>query len=163
MKNIKIEIKWAFLFIGMSLIWMCLEKFSGLHSTYLDYQMYLTNLFMIPAIWFFVLALKDKKKNFYNGLISYKQGVISGTILTLIIAAFNPLTQYITSYIITPEYFPNVIKRSVEIGYFQTTAEAEAQFNYKNYAIQGTIGAVIMGILTTLIVMLFLRSKKRTN
>lgn len=160
MKNIKIEIKWAFLFIGMSLVWMCLEKFSGLHCTYLDYQMYLTNLFMIPAIWFFVLALKDKKKNFYNGEMSYKQGVISGVILTLIIAAFNPLTQYITSYIITPEYFPNVIKRSVEIGYFQTTAEAEAQFNYKNYAIQGTIGAVIMGILTTLIVMLFLRSKK---
>jgi hypothetical protein len=160
MKNIKIEIKWAFLFIVMSLVWMCLEKFSGLHSTYLDYQMYLTNLFMIPAIWFFVLALKDKKKNFYNGVMSYKQGMISGTILTLIIATFNPLTQYITSYIITPEYFPNVIKRSVEIGYFQTTAEAEAQFNYKNYAIQGTIGAVIMGILTTLIVMLFLRSKK---
>jgi ascorbate-specific PTS system EIIC-type component UlaA len=162
MKNIKIEIKWALLFVFMSLVWMCLEKFTGLHSTYIDYHLYLTNLFIIPAIWFFVLALKDKKRNFYHGEMSYKQGVISGLILTLLIAICNPLTQWITTYFITPEYFPNVIKRSVEIDYYQTTAEAEANFNYKNYAIQGTIGALIMGTITTLIVMLFLRTKKHS-
>jgi len=164
MANIKIEIKWAILFSAMALLWMLLEKWSGLHSTYIDYHLYLTNLFAIPAIWFFVLALKDKKKNYYNGRITYKQGLISGIILSVIIALVSPLTQWITSYIITPEYFPNVIKRSVELGYYQTTAEAEANFNYKNYAIQGMIGSLMMGIVTTLIVMIFLKTKaKETN
>ncbi len=161
MGNIKIEIKWAVIFSAMTLLWMLLEKVSGLHSTYIDYHLYLTNLFAIPAVWIFVLALKDKKKNYYNGQITYKQGLISGIILSVIIALISPLTQWITSYVITPEYFPNVIKRSVEIGYYQTTVEAEAAFNYKSYAIQGMIGALGMGILTTLIVMIFLRTKNK--
>lgn len=160
MKSRKIEIKWGLIFIAMTLIWMVLEKLSGLHGKYIDYHLYLTNLYAIPAIWVYVLALKDKKKNDYSGKMSYLQGLISGIIITLIITIFSPATQWIISYVISPEYFPNVIKRSVELDYYKTTAEAEANFNYKNYAIQSTIFALIMGIITTAIVMIFLRTKK---
>lgn len=139
---------------------MVLEKFSGLHGKYIEYHLYLTNLFAIPAIWLMVLALKDKKKNFYGGQMNYKQGLISGTIISVIIALISPLTQWIISYVITPEYFPNVIKRSVEIGYFKTTAEAEANFNYPVYARQSAIAALVMGIVTTAIAMIFIRTKK---
>ena len=163
MKSIKIEIKWALIFSVMGLVWMLLEKWSGLHDKYIDYHLYLTNLFAIPAIWVMVLALKDKKKNFYNNNIDYKQGLKSGIVLSLFIAALSPLTQWITSFVITPEYFPNVIKRSVEIGYYKTTAEATANFNYKNYAIQGTIAAFMMGLVTTAIAMIFIRTKKGTT
>lgn len=161
MNNLKIEIKWAILFTSVGLLWMVLEKLSGLHDTYIDYHIYLTNLFAIPAIIVMVLALKDKKKNTYSGQMSYKQGLISGIYLSLFICLLSPLAQWITSYIISPEYFPNVIKRSVEIGYYKTTAEAEANFNYTNYAIQGAIGALFMGFLTTAIAMLFIKSKKQ--
>lgn len=161
MGTIKIEVKWAIIFSIVGLLWMLLEKLSGLHSTYIDYHMYLTNLFAIPAIVMMVMALKDKKKNFYNGLMSYKQGLISGIILSLFIALLSPLTQWITSFIISPEYFPNVIKRSVEIGYYKTTEEAEAFFNFRNYVIQGVLGAFIMGVVTTAIAMIFIRSKKK--
>ncbi|WP_346236339.1 DUF4199 domain-containing protein [Niabella insulamsoli] len=160
MKNLSIEFKWALIFSVAGLIWMLLEKWSGLHDTYIDYHLYLTNLFAIPAIWMMVLALKDKKNNFYKGQMTYTQGLISGIILSVIIALLSPLTQWITSYIITPEYFPNVIKRSVELGYYKTTAAAQANFNYKNYAIQGMLGALVMGIVTVAIAMLFLRSRK---
>lgn len=160
MNKIIIEIKWAIIFSVVVLLWMILEKVSGLHSTYIDYHLYLTNLFAIPAIWIMVLALKEKKKKHFNEKISYKQGFISGVILSFIIALLSPLTQWITSYVITPEYFPNVIKRSVEIGYYKTTEEAQANFNYVNYAIQGAIGAVVMGVLTTAIAMIFIKSKK---
>lgn len=160
MKNVTIEIKWALIFAVVSLLWMLLEKLTGLHSTYLDYQMYLTNLFAIPAIWMMVAALREKKNVYYNGRMSYKNGLISGALVSLFVAILTPLTQYITSFVISPEYFPNVIKRSVEIGYYKTTAEAQAQFNYRNYAIQGTIGALAMGILTTAIAMIFIKPKE---
>jgi hypothetical protein len=160
MKNIKIEIKWAIIFSVVALLWMVLEKLFGLHGKYIDYHLYLTNLFAIPAIIVMLMALKDKNKNFYGGQMNYKQGLISGIVLSIIIALISPLTQWITSYVITPEYFPNVIKRSVEIGYFKTTAEAEANFNYQNYAIQGAIGALVMGIVTTAIAMIFIQTKK---
>lgn len=161
MKNIKIEIKWAILFSIMGLLWMVLEKLSGLHGKHIDYHLYLTNLFAIPAIWVMVLALQDKKKNFYNGQMTYKQGLISGIILSVFIALISPLTQWITSFGISPEYFPNVIKRSVELGYYNTTADAEAHFNYKNYAVQGAIGALGMGLVTTAIAMIFIRTKNK--
>jgi len=161
MKNIKIEFKWAIIFSVMGLLWMLLEKLAGLHSTYIDYHLYLTNLFAIPAIWVMVLALKDKKKSYYHGQMSYKQGLLSGIYLSLLIALISPLTQWITSYIITPEYFPNIIKRSVEIGYYKSTVEAQSNFNYASYAVQGAIGALIMGITTTAIAMIFLRTKTK--
>lgn len=156
----KIEIKWAIIFSVVSLLWMLLEKLSGLHGKYIDYHLYLTNLFAIPAIIVMVMALKDKKNIFYGGQMNYKQGLISGIVLSVIIALISPLTQWIISYVISPEYFPNVIKRSVELGYFKTTADAEANFNYPNYAVQSAIGALVMGILTTAIAMIFIRTKK---
>jgi hypothetical protein len=161
MGKIKTEIKWAILFSLMTLLWMVLEKLSGLHSTYIDYHLYLTNLFAIPAIWMMTLALKDKKKSYYGGDMNYKQGLISGIILSFIIALLSPLTQWITSFVITPEYFPNVIKRSVELGYYATTEDAQANFNYINYARQGVVGALLMGIVTTAVAMVFIRSKKQ--
>lgn len=162
MKTLAIEIKWAIIFVIVSLLWMVLEKVCGLHGPYIDYHLYLTNLFAIPAIWIFVLALKDKKRRYYNGHMTYVQGLVSGIIISVVVAALSPLTQWIVSYVITPEYFPNVIKRSVELGYYKTTAEAATYFNYKNYAVQGIIGALMMGIITTVIVMLFVRSKNST-
>lgn len=160
MKNLKIEIKWAIIFSIIGLLWMLLEKLVGLHSTHIDKHMYLTNLFAIPAIIVMVLALKDKKRDFYAGQMNYKQGLISGIILSVFIALLSPLTQWVTSTIITPEYFPNVIAYSIETGYYKSIEEAEAYFNLKNYIVQSTIGALVMGIITTAIAMVFIRSKK---
>jgi hypothetical protein len=160
MKNFSIEIKWALIFSVVTLLWMTGEKLSGLHDKYIDYHLYLTNLFALPAIIMMVLALREKKKKFYGGEITYGQGMICGIIISFIIALLTPLTQWITSYVITPEYFPNVIKRSVELGYYPTTEAAAANFNYTNYAIQGTIGALVMGIVTTAIAMIFIRNKR---
>lgn len=160
MKNVRTEIKWAIIFSIVGLIWMVLEKLVGLHGVHIDKHMYLTNFFAIPAIIVMVLALKDKKKNFYAGQMSYKQGLISGIILSVFIALLSPLTQWITSTIITPEYFPNVIAYSLETGYHKSIEEAEAYFNLKNYIVQSTMGALLMGVLTTAIAMIFIRSKK---
>lgn len=160
MKKIKIEIKWAIIFSLVGLLWMVLEKASGLHGKYIDYHPYLTNLFAIPAIIIMVMALKNKKKSYYAGQMSYKQGLISGIIISSLIAILSPLTQWITSYVITPEYFSNAIKRSVELGYYKTIADSKAYFNYPHYVKQGIIGALLMGVGTTAIVMLFIKTKK---
>jgi hypothetical protein len=113
MKKIKIEIKWAIIFVVMTLIWMVLEKLVGLHDEHIDKHPIYTNFIAIPAIAIYVFALLDKRKNFYKGAMTYKQGFITGLIITAIVTVLSPLTQYITSTIITPEYFPNMINYSV--------------------------------------------------
>lgn len=156
MGKYKIEVKWAILFVVMSLLWMLLEKLTGLHDKHIDVQAIYTNFVAIPAIAVYIFALLDKRKNFYSGIMTYKQSFISGLIITLIVTVLSPVTQLITSYLITPDFFTNAIQYSVKTNYF-TQEAAEKFFNIRNYIIQGLIGAPIMGILTTAIVSIFVR------
>ncbi len=158
MNTFKIELKWAFIFMAMMLLWMVMERLTGLHDVHIDKHEIYTNFVAIPAILIYVLALREKRQKFYGGTMSYGQGVISGFVITLVVTIFTPLTQYITSAFITPDYFNNVIKYTVEQGKM-TQVEAEAFFNMKNYILQSTLFAPIMGIVTTLIVAIFVKKK----
>ncbi|MEL7123432.1 MAG: DUF4199 domain-containing protein [Bacteroidota bacterium] len=158
MKNIRIEIKWAIIFVVAQLLWMLLEKLVGLHSTHIDKHAIYTNFFGIIAIVIYVFALLDKRKNFYNGVMTYQQGFITGLIITAIVTVLTPLVQYIISTVITPEYFSNVIKYTVDSGAMNQEA-AEQFFNLQSYMIQATIGAAIMGVITSAIVAIFTRKK----
>lgn len=160
MKQYNIEIKWAIAFVLMTLVWMLLERLSGLHHQHIDKHEIYTNFIALPAIAIYVFALLDKRKNFYGGTMSYKQGFISGLIITLIVTAFSPLTQYITTTIIAPQYFPNVIKYAVD-AQKMTQQEANDFFNLKNFIVQGLIGAPIMGLVTTAIVAIFTRKTNK--
>lgn len=157
MDKFKIEIKWALIFIGAMLLWMVLERAVGLHDEHIDKQQYLTTLFAIPAILIYVLALKDKRKNYYEGEMTYGQGFLSGLVITVIVALFSAPAQWIISTLITPNYFNNVIEYSVETGYYETREAAKANFNLSNYMLQSVIGALIMGVLTSAVVAIFTR------
>jgi len=158
MKGIKIELKWAIIFVIAGLLWMYLERLVGLHDELINKHASLTNLYAIPAIGIYILALLDKRKNYYNGVMSYKQGVISGLIITIIVTLLNPVSQYLTSEIIAPDYFPNIINYVSETGEM-TRAEAEAYFNLPGYILMGLVYAPAMGVITTLIVAIFVRKK----
>ncbi|WP_296699261.1 DUF4199 domain-containing protein [Algoriphagus sp.] len=159
MKNISIEIKWAFIFVLMMLAWMFLEKSLGWHDELIDQHSSFTNLVAIPSIIIYVFALLDKKKNYYHGQMSYKEGFLSGVIISVIVAVLSPFSQYITVEYITPEFFSNMIEYSVSSGAL-TQEEAEGWFNLKSYMIQSVIGALVMGIITAAIVAIFTKSKK---
>jgi len=159
MGKYKIEMKWAFIFVAMSLIWMLLEKITGLHDQHIRVHSTFSNFIAIPAIATYVFALLDKRNSFYSGQMSYIQGLVCGLIITLIVTILSPLTQIITSKIITPEFFTNAINYTVSSGSL-TKEAAEEYFSLKNYIIQGLIGAPIMGIFTSAIVAIFVRKTK---
>lgn len=162
MKKLKIEIKWAVIFALTGLLWMVLERLVGLHDQHIDKHQNYTMFFAIPAIAVYVFALFDKRKNYYQGVMSYKQGLISGLIISLIVTVLSPLTQCITSYVITPDFFSNAIKYVVEHG--QMTQEAaENYFNIQNYIVQGLCWGLGMGIVTSAIVAIFTMKKRNPN
>lgn len=160
MNKLKTEIKWAILFSLVMIAWMFAEKSLGWHDENIADHATLTNFFAIPAIAVYVLALMDKKKNDLQGVMSYKQGILSGLWITLFIAVLSPLTQYIISQWVTPDYFTNVIQHAVETGQM-TIEDAESYFNLQSYMIQSLTGAILMGVITTLIVAFFVRSKAK--
>lgn len=160
MRKYSTEIKWAFIFAAMSLLWMLLERVAGLHSTHISKHPVYTNFIAIPAIAVYVLALLEKRKTAYQGFMSYRQGFVSGLIITGIVTLLSPLTQLITSSVITPHFFDNAIAYAVSTGKL-TPEKAEAYFSLSNYIIQGLIGAPVMGLITTAIVGLFTMRKNR--
>jgi small-conductance mechanosensitive channel len=162
MKRIGIEIKWAIIFIIMMTLWMVMEKMTGLHDKNIEKHAVVTYFVAIPAILIYVLALLDKRKNYYNGYMTYQQGFVTGLIMTMLIAVVTPLLQYVTTRYISPDYFTNMIRYSVDQKML-TQEDAEKMFNEKSYMVQATIGTVIMGLVTTAIVAIFTRRSPKED
>lgn len=159
MKQFATEIRWAFIFVATLLLWMVAERAVGLHSTHIDKHMIYTNLFAIPAIVVYVLALRDKRQRDHGGIMTYRQGVRAGLIITAVVALLSAPAQWVISTLITPDYFANVIAYSVDTGAYDSYEAAAAYFNLGNYLVQSVVGALIMGTVTSLIVAFFTRSK----
>ena len=157
MKKFSIEIKWGIIFSIVSLLWMYLEKGLGWHDENIAVHAIYTNIFAIVAIILYVLALLDKRKNFYNGRMTWTQGFISGIIISVVVAILSPLAQYLTHEFITPDYFENAIEYSVESG--NSRENAEAYFNMESYILQSFFFALTVGTVTAAIVALFVRRK----
>jgi uncharacterized membrane protein YfcA len=154
LRNRTIEMKWAFFFIIMMLLWMVMERIVGLHGEHIDQHAIYTNFILFPAFLIYYFALKDKRENFYKGSMSYAQGLFSGLVITGIVTLITPALQFVTTIFISPNFFKNMTTYVLEQE-LMTEAKAAEYFNLKNYVIQATLGAPIMGIIISLIVAAF--------
>lgn len=158
MKKFTIEIKWALIFTIAGLLWMFLEKKLGWHDALIAKQPIYTMLFSIIAIIIFVLAIKDKKANYYENDMDWKQGFLSGCIVSLIVAILSPLSQYIIMEIISPNYFQNAINNAT-LNNNMSIETAKVFFNLKSYIFQAAFGGLSVGIVTSAIVTYFIKTK----
>ena len=158
MKRFAIEIKWGIIFSVVSLLWMYLEKALGWHDELIAKHAIYTNFFGIVAIVIYVLALLDKRKNFFGDKMNWSQGFISGIVVSIVVAILTPLAQYITHTFVTPDYFTNIIDHAVERG-SMTREAAEEYFNLTSYILQSFFFALVVGVVTSAIVALFVRKK----
>lgn len=156
MGKYKTEIKWGIIFVLATLIWNFLEKSLGFHGENIEQHPVVTNFFFIPAILIYVLGIREKREKDLGGTMTFKEGFIAGMIITLVVTVFTPLTQYLASTVISPDYFQNAIDFSVESGE-STLEEAQAFFNLQSYMIMSIIFAPVVGTLTSLVVAFFMK------
>ena len=148
------EIKWGIIFTIVAMGWMYFEKSMGWHGDHIDKLANYTLFFMPIAIMIYVLGIRERR-HLQNGIISWKEGFISGLIITLVVALLSPISQYIVHNIISPDYLSNLIKYTVDEG-FLTQEQAEVNFNLKSYMSQAFIRALGSGAFTSAIVSLIL-------
>ncbi|RMA57945.1 DUF4199 domain-containing protein [Ulvibacter antarcticus] len=159
MKKINIELKWAILFTIMFLAWMLLEKTLGWHDEKIADHSWLT-LFFIPfAVLLSVLTIREKRRRYYKGSITWLQAFKAGVLMSLFVAILSPIAQYITHNYITPEYFVNVKNHSIT-NQLMTIEAANEAFNINSYFWQAAIGAFIGGVITSAIVAFFAQRKR---
>lgn len=161
MNKYKTEIKWALIHSGMFLAWMAIERMAGLHSSQLSKQPVVTTFILIPSFVVYILALRNKRKNVYDGKITYKQSFVSGLWLTIFMVLLSPVNQLVTTTIISPDYFSNLAAYTVSNG-IMTAEQAQKQFNNGSYIIQSVIGGLMTGVVFTAIISFFIKSKKTT-
>lgn len=158
LKGLLIDLKWGVVFTLALLLWMLMELMLGFHSSNIENHGIITNFFMIPAIAIYVFALLDKRKNFYLGSMTFKEGFTTGLKVTLVVTLLTPLSQYIAVEIISPNFFENMIKYTVEKEIMSQEC-AVSNFNLQSYIIQSMIFAPIVGTITSAIVALFTKRR----
>lgn len=158
MSKFSIEIKWSVVFTAASIAWAILEKSTGFHGSRIGIQPAFTFLFGIFALLVFILALREKKREYYHSRITWTQTFLSGVYLAFFCAAFSPFAQYITYTYISPGFFDTMINYMVANGE-RTREKAAAVFNLESYIVQSVSFTLSMGILTSAIIALFLRTK----
>lgn len=141
------------------LLWILIEKFMGWHDQHIDKHAIYTNIFGILALVIYILALRDKRNNYFKGSMTWRQGFITGIILTIIITVFSPFSQYIASTYISPNYFDNVIEYRIQ-NTRMSLEQAQTLYNLKSYIIQAVFGALVMGVGTAALAALIIRNKK---
>ncbi|WP_203296691.1 DUF4199 domain-containing protein [Luteirhabdus pelagi] len=154
MKTIKIELKWAILFTITLLAWSWLEKTLGWHDSHIEDHSWGTFLFTPIAIFLYLLALREKRRRFFSGKMTWLQGFVTGVKIAVFVAILSPFAQYFIHTVISPDFFDNMIAHAVSSGK-STQQEAEAYFNLTSYIWQSAIGAILMGTITAAIVAIF--------
>jgi len=158
MKKFAFELKWGIRYIFVYLAWILLEKYTGTYDAKIDNYFLLSLLFYVLAFLIYLVALKDKKENYYNNNMEWKQGCASGIYLTIVIAILMPFAQVIMHKAIAPEFFPNMIRRSLASK--NSNAEAvRSYFNLSGYIWQSIFMTLSIGTVYSAIVARFLQTK----
>lgn len=155
MIEFKVELKWGLIFSLVTIIWMAGEKIIGLHQSYSNWQF----LIGIPYTLIFVLGMLEKKRSYYQGSMSFKEGIRFGLILSLIIALLSPFVQFIVLRYVSPDYLSNMINFMVANRRMDQSS-AESYFSMGNQIKTSAYINLVMGVLTSVVVALFLRNKK---
>jgi len=158
MKKYSLEIKWGVIFSVAILLWVGFERLIGLHGENVELHSSVTNFFAIPAIAVYLFALLDKRKTDYDGVMSWREGFMTGVFITLVVVVLNPIVQSITHLLISPDFLTNLIEFTTETGRMDQ-AEAEEYFNLRNYITLGIVGSLFMGLATSAVVAIFTRKR----
>ncbi len=158
MKTFAIEIKWALRYIFVYLAWAFLEKSMGVYAENFENYFLYSLLFYVFALLLYVLALKDKKEHFFNNKMEWKQGCVSGIYLTVIISLLMPIAQVIIHKAIAPEFFTNMIERSIASKNTDLVT-VKNYFNLTSYIWNSIFMALSVGVVYSAVVARFLRTK----
>ncbi|MBF6608345.1 MAG: DUF4199 domain-containing protein [Flavobacterium sp.] len=157
MQKFSIELKWALIFTVVSLIWNIGEKSVGLHGALISQHLLYSSFFAVVAIAVYVLAIRDKKNNYFNSNMTWSQGFVSGGVLSVMIAMFSPIVIFITYEMLSPNYFQSAVQSAVAKG--ATIEKSRNYFNLQSYVLQAAFSALSMGAATSAVIALFLQTK----
>jgi hypothetical protein len=161
MEKFKIEFKWASIFTGINLIWVYVEKYLGLHDEHIDYHSIVGLVTLLPLAFCIYSSLQQKRKEYYNGKMSWQKAFVSGALLSLLVAGLSPGPVYVMSQYVSPDFFENAISKSLERG--ATPEMANQFFSLNAYISQAIMFYLAFGVMISAAVGLIIKRKSATT
>lgn len=158
MKEYRTEIKWGLIITLSSLLWALLERSLGYHTTKIASHSIFSYLYILILIGLYYVALKEKKKTGSHKM-DWRQGMISGIIIGLVVMVLAPVTQAIIHQFISPDYFNNAIEQAINAGYVAPD-DAPKYFNLSSYMMQSMIIPMPFGAFVSSVIASFLKEKR---
>ena len=149
------EIKWGLILTASSICWAVLERLLGFHTTRIASHSLFSYLYILVAIILYYLALREIRSA-DRFRMDWRQGMISGIVIGLVVMILAPLTQAIIHQFISPDYFSNAIDQAINAGYVSTD-DAPKYFNLSSYMMQSMIVPMPFGALVSSILASFMK------
>jgi Protein of unknown function (DUF4199) len=105
-----------------------------------------------------LLAIVEKRRVLGES-INYKQAFLCGLGVSVVVSLLAPLTQFIFHRFINPSFFENMIDYATGTGR-STPEQANALFNLRSYMLQASMGAIVVGAITSSILAAIMRDRK---
>ena len=158
---LKFSIKWGLILSLVAIIWHLFERIFGLHGEYIHLHPLLTNLFIVPAIVVYAMALRERRK-ILGGSITYGNAFLAGFFISLATAFMSPATTLFIHKVVSPNYLPNALEYAV-VNKKMTAEMAEMFFNLSNYLLKSGIGALVLGTVISAIVAFYIKRNESSQ
>ncbi|MHC5201616.1 DUF4199 domain-containing protein [Myroides sp. LJL119] len=163
MKKFSIEFKWAAIATLAALIWMFFIKSMGYHQVEkIRYVVGFDILFNIVLILLYYLAIRQKKKEYYNGTITWQKAFLSGLAMCIMVTFFYPLIQYITFKQVTPDFLDN-LQLALQTQINMPSDEAIKNSSFDLFLRNAVTNNLSFGVVTVAVIAYFIQSKNTTN
>jgi len=148
------------------MVWLFLSYYLGMHDEGIVMLQLMTMIAVLISVIGFLMALRALTRKFPE--TEYLEGIRSGAIIAGISALFAALAQFIYFQWINPERTQQMVELIrayyLESGLSENEANqfaegAETTYGMVSYMIQGALGALLIGMISTAIMMLFLRRR----
>lgn len=162
MKDFKIELRWGIIFSLLTMILGFVEKlFLGWHDQHIDTQ--LGSHFIVLLLLFFVvfyMGIREKRESYYQGKLTWRQGIISGGMIAVVVAILSPLSVFFIYHYASPNYFANMIDYQTQKNKFpMEPRQAKDFFSMSSYIILEVSTSLSFGIGVSAINALLLKKK----
>lgn len=149
----KSEIKWGIILFIVTLLWVIFEKLMGWHGERISQHASYSIIYDFVFLLVYAIAFREEYRKRPGTSLKWSQGFKFGVGITIIITGLSPITQTIIHKVISPEFFPNIIKLAVENDILTQTV-AEERFNLSSYILQNILGTFILGLFCAAILAL---------
>ncbi|MEK6495404.1 DUF4199 domain-containing protein [Myroides odoratimimus] len=159
MRNFSIEFKWASYATLAALVWMFIVKSLGFHDLEkIRYEVGLQLLFNLVLVIFYWLGIRQKKREFYNGVISWQRAFLSGLVICIMITFFFPLIQYIAFNQVSPNFMAT-LQEAMVTQTKMSLEEAQSYATFDMYLRNGVTNNLSFGVVIIAIISYFIQTK----